>query len=125
MSTSLIELLNYFQLYSCTTACQHSQNIVSSQRKVIHFAGGTIVVRFYMHQHVVLGHLWHFAGGSIVAHFMSIVQHSPMVRFYIDVSPCINTCSNIQDEMSRGMIIPTKWYIRPAKLQISLHIRAV
>ena len=30
-----------------------------------------------------------------------------------------------QNQMSRGMTFPTMWYVRPAKPQISLRIRAV
>ena len=40
--------------------------------------------------------------------------------FYIDID-----VDEEIDNLSRGIGFPTVWYVRPAKSQISLHIRAV
>ena len=50
-----------------------------------------------------------------------------MTVFHVYPNPCYNqVCfKETAAYMSRNLIFPTMWYLRPAKSQISLRIRAV
>ena len=62
---------------------------------------------------------------KIVYNIVSLYLKSFIARCSVHFSSHQYNVDLVEKILSRGMGFPTMWYVRPAKPQISLHIRAV
>ena len=78
-------------------------------------------IMFIIYTHIKMPHSWKSHVTAHLIHFEPFEMNDEVRGMFAKVIKNLN----VTYPLSRGMSFPKMWYVRPAKPQISLRIRAV